>query len=203
MFKNKMFSIIAAVGLSLAVCMLYLIVTANAEAQQVKEGVLRFHIVANSNSREDQALKLKVRDGIVLLTDRLFATAETKEQAIQIAREHQTELAAEATKILRDNGSNQQVSVDIKKLYFPTKQYENVTFPAGEYDAIHISLGDGEGENFWCVMFPALCVPSVSEDNTTLLSGVMDEDAVGLVRRPYTVKFKTAEWLGRLCRLFS
>ena len=88
--------------------------------------------------------------------------------------------------------------MEIKNLYFPTKSYEDITFPAGEYDAIHITIGEGKGENFWCVMFPALCVASVSEGNEELLSGVLGEGEMDLVTRPYTVKFKAAEWLGKL-----
>ncbi len=203
MYRNKTMMMLGAVALAFLGCMIYLVFSAQADATEVQQGVLRFHIVAASDSEADQNLKLKVRDGIAALTDRLFAHAENKEQAVKIAKEQREEIAAAATEILRRNGSDQTATVEIKNLYFPTKQYDDIFFPAGYYDAIHISLGEGQGENFWCVMFPALCVPSVSKDNVGLLSQVLGEEAVSLVTRPYSFKFKTAEWLGKLAHLFQ
>lgn len=203
MYKNKTLMMVSALALAFLGCMLYLVFTAGADAAAVQEGVLRFHIVAASDSEEDQQLKLKVRDGIATLTDRLFADADSKAEAIARTQEHKEEITAAANEILRQNGSAQTATVEIKNLYFPTKQYDEIFFPAGHYDAIHITLGEGKGENFWCVMFPALCVPSVSQDNARLLSAVLEEDAVQLVTRPYSFKFKTAEWLGKLTQLFK
>ena len=203
MLKNKTFSLLVAVLAALLVCLCIFARNAASQAARVQDGVLRFHIVANSDSAADQQLKWKVRDGIAVLTDELFAEAENKARAIEIATENRHRLEQEITSILRQNGSNQTARVEIKNLYFPTKQYENVTFPAGNYDAIHITLGEGNGENFWCVLFPALCVPSVSTDNRELLSGVLDESSVDLVTKPYTFKFKVAEWFGKIKNWFN
>lgn len=203
MLKNKNFIMFAALGLGFLTCMIILCITSAKEANSVSDSVLRFHIVANSDRQEDQQLKLKVRDGIAKLTDELFADSQTKEQAIEIARQNTDVIAAAAEQILRDNGCNDSVEVAIQNLYFPTKTYENISFPAGNYDAIHITLGSGEGQNFWCVMFPALCVPSVSEDNEELLSGVLDESEMKLVTHPYTLKFKTAELWGKIKNIFT
>ena len=203
MLKNNNFVMFAAMGLGFLTCMIILCITSAKEANSVSNSVLRFHIVANSDSEEDQTLKLKVRDGIATLTDKLFADAHTKEEAIDIAEQNTDVIAAAAEEILRQNGCNDSVQVAIRNLYFPTKTYENISFPAGSYDAIHITLGTGAGQNFWCVMFPALCVPSVSRDNEELLSGVLDEGAMELVTHPYTLKFKTAELWGKLKNIFS
>ena len=203
MLKNKTLSFLTALGLGFLTCMVFLCFSAEREARAVSDNVLRFHIVANSDAKEDQALKLKVRDGIAFLTDRLFADAPDKESAVAIAKENTDLIAYEAQRILRAEGCDDAVKVEIRKMYFPTKSYENVSFPAGKYDAIHITLGEGKGENFWCVMFPALCVGSVSESNEELLSGVLEEGEMDLVTRPYTLKFKLAEWLGNLRGIFS
>ena len=192
-----------SIGTAFLVCLLSLTFSAEKEASAISRGVVRFHIVANSDSESDQQHKLAVRDGIAELTEQLFADCKTKEDALAAARTHQDEIAATATRVLRERGCADRVQVEIKNMYFPTKQYEDITFPAGEYDAIHISLGEGKGQNFWCVMFPALCVPSVSSDNAHLLSSVLEQEQVELVTRPYTLKFKTAEWLGKLKKLFK
>ncbi len=202
MIKNRTLTWILALGLGFVTCMVLLCFSAGHQARAVSESVLRFHIVADSDSKEDQALKLKVRDGIAELTDKLFATAKNKEEAITIARESTDVLTSAAEEILRSEGCDDPVQVEIKNLYFPTKSYENITFPAGKYDAIHITIGQGQGENFWCVMFPALCVNSVSKGNEELLSGVLQEEEMKLVTRPYTLKFKFAEWLGKMTQLF-
>ncbi len=202
MFKNKTVSMLAALGLGFLCCMILLCFSAGREAKAVSREVLRFHIVAASDSAEDQQLKLKVRDGIAELTDKLFKDALNKQEAIAIANENKEEICACAEEILRKQGCDDSVKVQIKNLYFPTKSYENVTFPAGNYDAIEITLGQGKGKNFWCVMFPALCVGAVNGDNEALLSQVLGESELEMVTHPYTLKFKMAEWLGKLSKFF-
>ncbi|MBR5783258.1 MAG: stage II sporulation protein R [Clostridia bacterium] len=203
MLKSKNAAIFAALGLGLLTTMVMLCFTAEGEATAVSQSVLRFHIVADSDSARDQQLKLLVRDGIAELTDTLFADSENKEQAIVVARENIHLLTDKATEILRAKGCNDSVRVEIKNLYFPTKTYEDITFPAGNYDAIHITLGKGEGQNYWCVMFPALCVSSAKGNNSEMLSVVLNKDELNLVTKPYTVKFKLAEWFGKLKHFFS
>lgn len=203
MFKNKTTSMLAALGLGFLTCMVLLCFSAGREARAVSAEVLRFHIVANSDAPGDQQLKLKVRDGIAEMTDKLFKDAKSKQEAIEVASENKEQLRACAKQILRNEGCKDRVQVEIKNLYFPTKSYENVTFPAGNYDAIEITLGEGKGKNFWCVMFPALCVGAVSQDNEALLSQVLEESQLEMVTHPYTLKFKMAEWLGKLCLLFQ
>lgn len=203
MTGNKTYMGIASLALAFLGCMVFLAFTADRQASAVSDSVLRFHVVANSDDARDQELKLLVRDEIARLTDKMFATAQSKEQAIEIAAQNQTEIQTAAKAVLLENGCADDVEVEIKNLFFPTKHYENVTFPAGTYDAIHITIGEGKGKNFWCVMFPALCVPSVSKDNAELLSSVLGEEEVQLVTHPYTLKFKTAELLGKLKHLFQ
>ena len=185
------------------ICMVVVALRAQSTAENISDNVLRFHVVANSDTAEDQALKLKVRDGIVTLTDTYFADVSDKAEAIALAEQNRAQIEKNAEEILRQNGCSDPVRVQIKKMNFPTKQYEDITLPAGEYDAIHITIGEGAGENFWCVMFPALCVGSVSESNEKLLGKVLSPSSLDTVRRPYSLKFKTVEWLSRLKQLFK
>ncbi len=202
MFKNKTVSMLTALGLGFLCCMVILCFVAAREAKAVSNEVLRFHIVANSDSAQDQSLKLMVRDGIANLTDKLFKDARDKADAITIANQNKEQIRACAEEILRGQGCRDDVQVQIKNLYFPTKSYENVTFPAGNYDAIEITLGTAQGQNFWCVMFPALCVGAVDADNEALLSEVLEKSELEMVTHPYTLKFKMAEWVGKLVNLF-
>ncbi len=203
MFKNKTVSMLVALGLGFLCCMILLCFSAGREARALSREVLRFHIVADSDSAEDQQLKLKVRDGIAELTDKLFKDAKSKQEAIEIANENKEQLRACAEQILQQEGCKDSVHIEIKNLYFPTKSYENVTFPAGNYDAIEITLGEGKGKNFWCVMFPALCVGAVSQDNEALLSQVLEQSELEMVTHPYTLKFKMAEWFGKISKFFQ
>ena len=203
MIRSKYKCALLAVGLGFLTCMILLAISGERQAEKVSRGVLRFHIVANSNSSEDQALKMKVRDGIATLSDQLFAGAQSKAQAIEIAKENRTLIEDTARDILKENGDDSDVEVKINHIFFPTKQYQNVSFPAGYYDAINVNIGAAKGRNFWCVMFPSLCVPSVSESNEALLGEVLEEDQVEFVTHPYTLKFKFAEWWGNLVGYFK
>ncbi len=196
MSKTK--SALLAMGLAFITIMIVLAVTGGKQAKNLSDAVLRFHIVAASDSAEDQAIKYKVRDGIAGMTDLLFRDAATKEEAIAVARKHTGDLAAAAEEILRQNGSDDAVSVTVDRSFFPTKRYENVTFPAGVYDAIHIDIGAAEGKNFWCVMFPSLCVPSVTKDNAKLLGEVVGGEEIDLVTHPYSLRFRLVEWWNTL-----
>ncbi len=185
------------------ICMIVIAFRAQGTARDISDNVLRFHVVANSDSAEDQQLKLKVRDGIVKLSDTYFADVCDKAQAIELAEQNSENIRRSAEEILRQNGCKDAVRVQIKRMNFPTKQYEDITLPAGEYDAIHITIGEGKGENYWCVMFPALCVGSVSDSNEKLLGKVLSPSSLDAVRRPYSFKFKTIELFSRFKQLFK
>lgn len=191
MSKSK--AVVLSMGLAFFICMGIVAWRGEVQARAVSDGVLRFHVIANSDSDRDQQLKLKVRDGIAELTDKLFKDADSKEEASEIALQHKDEICKTAEDILRQNGDDSEVSMDVKRVFFPTKTYENITFPAGDYDAIQIKIGKAEGKNFWCVMFPALCVPSATGHNEEMLGDVLTDDAVDLVTHPTTFKFKIVE----------
>ncbi len=134
---------------------LTLLLAAKAESRQegLAEKLLRVHIIANSDSALDQQEKLLVRDQILKLSNELLKDANTIGDVKNILSKNLSLFVSEAEKI-----SNFHAKAELCKAFFPTRQYDNFTLPAGEYDAIRIILGEGKGKNWWCVMFPPLCV---------------------------------------------
>ncbi len=133
-----------------------------AECRQVSRQVLRLHVLANSDSPRDQELKLKVRDAVLEGTSDLFQTTANKETLMAQARDHLKEIESIAADTLRENGSSEQVKAELVHMYFETRNYGDITLPAGYYDAVRLTIGDGKGQNWWCVMFPPMCIPAAT-----------------------------------------
>ena len=119
--------------------------------------VLRFHLRANSNTEEDQAIKYKVRDELTESVEKLVANTSSLQEAEKIVREHMPELIEEADRALEKEGVAYRASGTVGTSYFPEKKYDRYVFPEGEYRALQICLGSGQGKNWWCVLFPSLC----------------------------------------------
>lgn len=119
--------------------------------------VIRLHVLANSDSEEDQSLKLRVRDRILKDGRELFKNAKTEEEARRILSENTEFLTNSALDEIRCAGYAYPVAINIGKYNFPMKIYENYAFPSGEYEAVRVEIGRAEGQNWWCVMFPPLC----------------------------------------------
>lgn len=139
---------------------LYSFVPFQADCRNIATEVFRLHILANSDSEEDQALKLKVRDRVLDYSQTLFASVKTKEEAEQLAAQHLDIVQKIAQEEVQKCGYSYSVSAEITKMHFDTRYYEDFTLPAGQYDALRLTIGSGEGHNWWCVMFPSLCVSS-------------------------------------------
>jgi len=131
------------------------------DASEVTKGIskkiIRLHVKANSDNEEDQKLKLKVKDTIVKTYGNVFAKAKTKAQAQQYIEQNTDKMKETALKVIRQEGYNYSVDVYLTKCMFPTKVYNDMTFPAGKYDALRIDIGKAGGKNWWCVMYPPLC----------------------------------------------
>jgi stage II sporulation protein R len=136
----------------------------------LSNSVFRLHVLANSDSDEDQSLKLTVRDSLLDYMNNICANCSTKEEAISIAMEHVTDFQNIAEQTIKENGYNYPVKININNFYFPTKNYGDISLPAGFYDALRVEIGEAKGRNWWCVMFPSLCFIDVS-------SGVVDDKA--------------------------
>ena len=130
--------------------------------QKIKQGVVRFHIRANSDSRKDQAEKLLVRDQVVAYLKPYMEQANTKEDAKRILNSRKKEIAKVAKSTLQKRGKDLPVKVYLTREKFPEKDYGSYVFPEGTYDALRIDLGNASGHNWWCVMFPDLCITKES-----------------------------------------
>ena len=165
------------------------------------EHVIRLHVVANSNSEADQQLKLQVRDGV---TAYLAAQADpnmTAQQAAQWVQSHLPQLQKVAQSSAAAAGWTGDVRVSFAREAFPTREYETFSLPAGVYRSLRITLGEGEGKNWWCVVFPSLCLPATTEDfqDTAVgagFSGTLTDTISG--EKPYEIRFFFLDWLGQL-----
>lgn len=133
-----------------------------AVSNDISESVFRLHVIANSDSEEDQNLKYIVRDNLIKYMNTLTQNMSTKDDAIKIAKEHEQDFRDIAIKTIRENGYDYDVKVEIGNCYFPTKYYGDISFPAGYYDALKVEIGESAGQNWWCVMFPPLCFVDMS-----------------------------------------
>lgn len=130
----------------------------------------RLHILANSDSEEDQALKLKVRDNIIEYMETLTYDGLSKEEVVTLTQNHLDDFKKIAEETIKKEGFDYKVSLKIDNFYFPTKVYGNISLPAGYYDGLKIEIGEAKGQNWWCSLFPPLCFVDIS-------SGVIDEEA--------------------------
>ncbi len=126
--------------------------------EEIYDKVVRLHVLANSDSEEDQAVKLAVRDAILGVTVPLLQNCETKEEAILLLEENQALLSQTAQAVLCEQGFDDTVSIEMGLEKYPTRTYDNLCFPAGEYISMRVSLGKGNGQNWWCCLFPPLCL---------------------------------------------
>lgn len=171
----------------------------------IKDKLIRFHVIANSDSDEDQNLKLKVRDAVInYLQPKLLESESIEESELIIKREY-SELEKISKNIILQNGYNYDVKIGIDYSEFPTKQYSNVVLPAGEYKALKIIIGEGSGKNWWCVMFPPLCFVDeekgiIDKDTDDKLREVLTEEEYNLIAQKTSnqtnrvqIKFKIVE----------
>lgn len=136
----------------------------------LSDSVFRLHIIANSDSSADQELKLKVRDNIIEYMNTLTSSSSDKKDVISIVNNHLDSFKEIALNTIKENGSNYDVNIEIGNFHFPTKSYGDISFPAGNYDALKIEIGDAIGQNWWCVLFPPLCFVNSS-------TGVVPDDS--------------------------
>lgn len=167
-----------------------------AEATQVRlaSQVIRLHVLANSDSEEDQALKLEVRDRVLETTSALLAGETEPQAAAVLLDQHLDDIAQTAAQEISAQGHDDRVEVRLEQTWFPTRQYQGISLPAGNYLALRVLIGAAEGHNWWCVVFPNLCLPAVSEralETSTLTPGqisLLQEEETS-----YVFRFKALE----------
>lgn len=140
------------------------------QQQQIplQDSVLRLHVIANSDSLADQALKMEVKNQIVKVMQAEFSTADSKQEAWERAIRNKAVIEETARQVLAEWGYSYPVQVEIGEYQFPTKAYGNLVLPQGKYDAVRVVLGQGQGQNWWCVLFPPLCMVSSSDEGLSL-----------------------------------
>ena len=169
--------------------------------RDLADRVVRLHVLANSDSEEDQALKLLVRDAVLERATALLEQTESRAEAEALLRESLPELETIAEETVRANGHSYAVTAELEDTSFPTKEYDGFSLPAGEYLALRILIGEGVGQNWWCVVFPPLCTAASADVPETALAAGFTEDQVGLMTEEdsgYVLKFKAVEWWEQL-----
>lgn len=165
----------------------------DASCEELRHNVLRLHIIANSDSDEDQALKLAVRDSILENTSMVFDTCGDLQSAVNVAQNEIEFITEVANKTIAQNGFDYGATLRIGTTFFENREYEYFTLPAGEYTSLIITLGEGKGKNWWCVIFPAVCLPAADDAS---LTDTVSEGSANMAENPqkYVMKFKFAEW---------
>ena len=175
----------------------------SAVSNNIANGVFRLHVIANSDSPEDQNLKYIVRDELIKYMNTLAKDCNSKQEVIEIAKNNISNFENIAKKTIQDNGFNYNVTVEIGNFDFPTKTYGDITLPAGTYDSLKIKIGKSEGQNWWCVMFPPLCFVDVTtgivpEESKKEMKEAMPEEEYSLISNTnnseVNFKFKLIEF---------
>lgn len=177
---------------------------ASSEQAALAERMLRLHVVASSDAAEDQALKLKVRDAVLEQARPLLTGVEDSAGAEAALLPCLELLRQRAEETLRREGCGERVSVAITDEWFPTKTYDGFALPAGNYRALKVVIGEGRGQNWWCVVFPPLCLASVTEETAAVaVQGGLAPGQAALITGQdggYVLKFKVIEWWEELLR---
>lgn len=184
-----------ALILAVVLMMLCTITGFAGQCETISDRVLRLHVLANSDSQEDQALKLKVRDKVLECSAYMLDDAQDLNQAEALTEQNLQDIQKVAQEEVYRQGYDYPVKVELTNMHFNTRVYETVTLPAGEYDALRVSIGEAQGHNWWCVMFPPMCLPAAEESKE--LQDVLDPAQMEIVEggSQYEVKFKTIEVL--------
>lgn len=187
-----------------------------ADCEELPNRLFRLHILASSDSEEDQELKYALRDYLMNDMEQAFSDCQTAEDAKQRAKEKLPEIAKKARQFVSDSGYDYKITASVENIFFTTRRYGNTVVPAGNYDALRILIGEGKGQNWWCVMFPPLCLGAVEEyltpDQDLIIfnntftppanspNTLSKEASKKTEQQPKVeVRFALFEWLRRLC----
>lgn len=201
MKKIKMIEISVAIGL--VVSIIFSVIGFSADCREIRNNVVRLHILANSDADEDQNVKLLVRDALLSCGSDIFSGEVNIDNASECLAEEKALLISKANEVLAENGFEYTAEMFLTEEYFPTREYEDFTLPAGEYLALKVVLGKGEGHNWWCVMFPPLCLPAATKRTDTEI--ILGKDGAEIISNPvkYEMRFKIVEIIEELRMKFK
>lgn len=164
--------------------------------------MLRLHIIANSDSEADQTLKLRVRDAILEGSELIFEDCTDLDSAAAAAKSQTDTIADIANSVIEESGLGYSACASVEDCYFETREYEDFTLPAGTYKSVVVRLGKARGKNWWCVVFPAVCLPAASDAD---LSDTVGSAGTEIAENPqrYVMKFKAVEWYEDIKQFFK
>lgn len=164
------------------------------QQQRIADSMLRLHVVGASNSESDQQMKLQVRDAILAAANPYLQNADSLDHAKILVEAHLDELQLAADKKLEQLGSDDQATVTLSRKLFGTRNYQGFSLPGGYYDALCVTIGAGNGKNWWCVVYPQICMASsVEQQKAVAVMGGLEPQDAALITEDYTLRFKTLE----------
>lgn len=206
MRNSKLMQLEVALLVGLAVTLLWGVWSLQ-EQDALERKMIRLHVIANSDTAEDQALKLQVRDAVLVQATEILENAADMEEAQRTLQQVLPELEATAAEVVKEKGCAYRVSARLERTEFPEKVYDGFALPAGEYLALRLVIGEGAGQNWWCVVFPPLCMTAATDlEETAVAAGMAEEDLALMTEENtgYVLKFRSLElweslrqWLGK------
>ncbi|MEE0928192.1 MAG: stage II sporulation protein R [Acutalibacteraceae bacterium] len=199
MKKLKIFNIALVCGLISAIFISMLSFTE--ACQEMYDSIIRIRIIANSDSDFDQNLKLSVRDAVLDASKTVYTDVSSYDDAVKLTSDNTDHLLNAAENVLLQRGAGYNVTVDIREEFFSTRVYDDFTLPAGNYKTAVFTLGEGKGENWWCVIYPTVCVGACSES----LDKTLSKESSDIAYNPekYVIKFKTVEVFEKIKKYFD
>lgn len=189
----KLKAIDISVFITLIICIIATVSFEN-DCKGIREEVLRLHVIANSDEDYDQELKLKVRDALLQTGESIFTGSEDIISAESKITDKQDVLKYTAEETILNLGFDYNVKIEVARSYFPTKTYGELTLPAGYYKALRVIIGEGKGKNWWCIMFPPLCLPAATDTKEIIGDFLSDEELQIVTSNPkYEVRFWLVE----------
>ena len=173
---------------------------------EIYESVVRLHVLANSDEEADQELKLKVRDAILKEGEDIFLNCESKEDAVNRIEKNKDRLTNIAQAVIESEGYSYPVKIEIGEEDYPTRSYESVCFPSGSYTSLRIIIGEGDGQNWWCVLYPPMCLSAATKSSTedAFISVGLNKDQYGIITETdsltYKARFKILEVIDETIR---
>ena len=167
----------------------------NDASNDISTKVLRMHVLANSNSIDDQKLKIAVKNNILKSTQELFTDCDNLEESIEIAQSNTELIKASAQEVIKKYNKNYDVKVYVDNEFFDVREYKDFTLPSGNYNTVKVVIGEGKGKNWWCVMYPAVCISACSDDFDKALT---KEEKKLITSKKYIPKFKILEIINKI-----
>ncbi len=187
--KKTILKIEASVLVAVIICCIFNITAFSNQCENIRNKMLRMHVIANSNTDADQELKLKVRDAVLLAGEQIFNGSVTAGEAKEKIIPYIGQLTSTAEAVIAENGYDYPVKITVEEEYFKARTYDNsVTLPAGYYTAVKVIIGEGKGKNWWCVMFPPMCLPAA--EGECEIEDFLTDDETDIVTQPSKYKFK-------------